>query len=302
MLLWARSDVCLEAEDLVLQLADRASLGVSNNLGSLLHGADHGGRTAHEDLGVVGGGREAFLETISILLWVTKKGRGKAYLDHVRSDKTDTTSPASRGVVEHIVHTEPIILLLELVQLLLEQDVLGVDVGKDQVHLGGVVTTVPGTVADDGLDDLQHGGDTSTTGDHTNVTAHVGGVDHGTLGTAHLHGVTDLQGGQVLGDVTLGVRLHEEVKVTGIFVGGDRSVGAQDLLGLTVDVGGERDVLTDGETEDIGGTGEGETVDADVVGDVGFFLEDEVLELVGDEDLSGLCDLSVISVVLGRFT
>ena len=212
----------------------------------------------------------------------------KTHLDHVRSDKANTTSPPGRGVVEHIVHTEAVILLLELVQLLLEQDILGVDVGKDQVHLGGVVTTVPGTVADDGLDDLQHGGDTSTSGDHTNVTAHVGGVDHGTLGTAHLHGVTDLQGGQVLGDVTLGVSLDEEVKVTGIFVGGNRSVGAQNLLGLAVDVGGERDVLTDGETQDIGWTGESKTVDADIVGDFVLFLEDKVLELVGDEDLSGL--------------
>lgn len=217
-----------------------------------------------------------------------KKKRKETHLDHVRSDKTNTTSPPGRGVVEHIVHTEAIILLLKLFQLLLEQDILGVDVGKDQVHLGGVVTTVPGTVADDGLDDLQHRGDTSTSGDHTNVTAHVGSVDHGTLGAAHLHGLTHLQGGQVLGDVTLGVSLDEEVKVTGIFVGGNRSVGAQNLLGLAVDVGGERDVLTDGQTQDIGGTGERETVDADIVGDFLLFLEDKVLELIGDEDLSGL--------------
>lgn len=52
-------------------------------------------------------------------------------------------------------------------------------------------------------------------------------------------------------------------------------------------------MLADGETQDIGGTGKGETVDGDVVGDFVLFLEDKVLELVGDEDLSGLCDLSV---------
>ena len=52
---------CLEAEDLVLELADRASLGVSERLGSLLHSADHGRRTAHEDFDVAGGGREALL-------------------------------------------------------------------------------------------------------------------------------------------------------------------------------------------------------------------------------------------------
>lgn len=51
----------LEAEDLVLELADGAGLGVAEGLGGLLHGADHGGRTAEEDLDVAGGGREALL-------------------------------------------------------------------------------------------------------------------------------------------------------------------------------------------------------------------------------------------------
>jgi hypothetical protein len=39
------------------------------------------------------------------------------------------------------------------------------------------------------------------------VTAHVGGVDHGALGTPDLHGVADLEVGQILGDVTLRVGL-----------------------------------------------------------------------------------------------
>lgn len=52
---------CSEAEDLVLELADRTSLGVSERLGSLLHSADHRRRTTHEDLDVAGGGREALL-------------------------------------------------------------------------------------------------------------------------------------------------------------------------------------------------------------------------------------------------
>lgn len=51
----------LEAEDLVLKLADGAGLGVAKGLGGLLHGADHGRRTAKENLDVAGGGREALL-------------------------------------------------------------------------------------------------------------------------------------------------------------------------------------------------------------------------------------------------
>lgn len=51
----------LEAEDLVLELADRAGLGVTERLGSLLHRADHGRRTAEQNLDVAGRGRETFL-------------------------------------------------------------------------------------------------------------------------------------------------------------------------------------------------------------------------------------------------
>jgi hypothetical protein len=59
--LFRRSADRLEAEDLVLELADRTSLGVAESLGGLLHSADHGRRTAEEDLDVGGGGGEALL-------------------------------------------------------------------------------------------------------------------------------------------------------------------------------------------------------------------------------------------------
>jgi hypothetical protein len=104
------------------------------------------------------------------------------------------------------------------------------------------------------------------------VTAHVGSVDHGTLGTAYLHGIADLEGSQVLGYVTLGIRLDEEVEVADFIVGGNGGVGADDLLGLAFNGSGERDVLADGQAEDIGGTGQSEAVDGDVVGDVVLLL------------------------------
>lgn len=123
------------------------------------------------------------------------------------------------------------------------------------------------------------------------MAAHVGGVHHGALGATDLHVVANLQFSKILGDVTLGVSLDEQIEVAGLVVGGDRGVRADNLLGLTGDSGGERDVLTDGEAEDIGGTGEGKTVDSDIVRDLVLLLEDEVLELGGVQDLARLCDI-----------
>jgi hypothetical protein len=50
-----------EAEDLVLELADRAGLGVAESLGGLLHSADHGRGTAEKNLDVGSGGGQALL-------------------------------------------------------------------------------------------------------------------------------------------------------------------------------------------------------------------------------------------------
>lgn len=51
----------LEAEDLVLELADRPGLGEAERLGGLLHGTDHGRRAANEDLDISCRGGEKIL-------------------------------------------------------------------------------------------------------------------------------------------------------------------------------------------------------------------------------------------------
>ena len=51
----------LEAEDLVLELADRPGLGEAERLGGLLHGTDHRRGTANEDLDVSCRGGEKVL-------------------------------------------------------------------------------------------------------------------------------------------------------------------------------------------------------------------------------------------------
>lgn len=54
----------LEAEDLVIELADWAGFLESKTLGCLLHSRNHGWRTADEDLGIGRGGWEVFLSWI----------------------------------------------------------------------------------------------------------------------------------------------------------------------------------------------------------------------------------------------
>jgi hypothetical protein len=48
-------------------------------------------------------------------------------------------------------------------------------------------------------------------------------------------------------------------------------------------------MLADGQTQDVGGAGQGKTVDADIVGDLVLLLKDEVLEFGGVQDLARLC-------------
>ena len=62
----------LERKDLVLKLADWAGLVVAEGLSCLLEAADHRGRTADEDLDVVGGLGEPFLENIVSHTFETK--------------------------------------------------------------------------------------------------------------------------------------------------------------------------------------------------------------------------------------
>ena len=219
----------LEAEDLILELADRPSLGETQTLSRLLHCGDHGWGTANQDLDVAG-------------------GRRKLLLDHVGSDKTNTAGPALRWVVQDVVYAELGVPGGKRIEVVLEKNVVGVDVCEDEIDFSLVAG---GATAVDGLDNLQHGGNTGATSDHTEMPDHVGCVDHGTLGALDLHPVADLKVRNVLGDVTGRVRLDQEIKKSLVVIGGGRSVRANDFLRLAFDVGGERDMLADRETEDV---------------------------------------------------
>jgi len=205
------------------------------------------------------------------------------YLDHVSSHKTNTAGPALRRVVQHVVDAEARVLASELVQVLSQKDVLLVHVGENEVNLGLVAGR---SASEDSLGDLQHRGDTSATSDHTKVPDHVGSVDHGTLGALDLHLVADVESCQVTADVSGRVALDEQVEVAGVDIGRDGSVGTNDLLvgdGLSlgvldIEVGGDRDVLADGQTENAVRGGQSEAVDGGVVGEYGLFGQREFLE------------------------
>lgn len=138
-----------------------------------------------------------------------------AYGDHVGRNVSNTASPACRGLVQNIVHPKALVLSGKGVEVLLEKNVLGGYVGEDEVDLGSVACSAS---ADDGPDDLQHGGNAGSAGNHAKVTHHIGSIDESTLGTTHPDCLTDGERGHVLADVAGGVRLDEEVEVAGLVV------------------------------------------------------------------------------------
>lgn len=139
----------------------------------------------------------------------------KSYLNHVGSDKADSTSPAISWLVQNVVDAEALVLGSERIEILLEQNILLGDVGEDQVDLSAVTCLA---AANDGLDDLQHGSNTRTARNHTKVAHHVGCVGEGALGSTNADGLAHGERCKVLADITGGVRLDEQVEVAGLFI------------------------------------------------------------------------------------
>lgn len=119
----------LELEDLVGQLGDSVDLVVTEILGNLGHGRDHGRGSTEEDLDV-------------------GSGLGHVLLDHVSVDEANTAGPALGRGVKDVVDLELGVLLGEEVELGLQDDVLLGDVGKDEVN-DGLVRGVLNNSADD---------------------------------------------------------------------------------------------------------------------------------------------------------
>jgi hypothetical protein len=182
------------------------------------------------------------------------------YVDHVGSDVANATGPALRRLVKNVVNADTGILSSESVEVLLEKNVLGGNVGKDQVDLGLVSGS---SATNDSTDDLKHGSDSGTASNHTKVSDHVGGINEGALGAADLDGLANDERSHVLGDVALRVRLDQEVDVAGLMITRDGGVRADNLLDSAIGLGARStngDVLADRKTENVLGAGKLEAV------------------------------------------
>jgi len=223
-----------------MEFADGIRHGVFEFFEVFLHGGDHRRRTADEEL-AVGGSRVR-----------------EVLLDMLLGDKTDTTLPARGRVVEDVKDLELELMdVLECLKVILEKNIILVDVGVDEGN-GSTVEGVP----EGGADDLDHGGDTSTTGNQAEMANHVGGVVEVTLGTLDTDGVANLQEGNVLGNVTLLIGLDDEIEVTAVIVVGNGGVASSD--DLAVNLCGNGDVLANREAKNVLNVGECETVDGGV--------------------------------------
>lgn len=122
------------------------------------------------------------------------------------ANEPNPARPPLRRVIQHIIHREPLrVLLRELVELLLQQDVLVVDVRVDEAQLRQVER-----VFERGADDLEHGGDAGAAGDHAELAGEGGVVGELAFGPFDADFVADFEERDVAGDVTLFVGLTSQ--------------------------------------------------------------------------------------------
>ena len=145
---------------------------------------------------------------------------GEVLLNLVLGNETGTASPIGRWVVEHIEDGEPGRMgRCQLIQFGLEQDVRWIDVGVDETNF----SLIRG-IFESSTDNLEHGGDTRSSSDHSELTRQIGGIDEFTLGAFDPELVTNPEEGHVAGDVSFLVGLEmiqhnvERVKVTRTFI------------------------------------------------------------------------------------
>lgn len=249
----------LEHEDLVVDLADGAGSGVLESLQVGFHGGDHGWGAANEDLG----GRSRW---------------GELLRDVFLANESNTSSPASRCVVQNVVDLETVGEHgNQVIELDTEKDIFLADVGVDESELGWVAGVEEGVA-----DDLEHGSDTGSTSDEAEFLGEVGAVDELTLGALDADVVSDLELAEVLRNVAFLVGLDNQVKVSEIINAGGGGVAASDILALNL--GGNRDVLPSGKAKGVLGVGEGESIESSVGRDDDLLLKGELLPCVGVED------------------
>lgn len=232
----------LEAEDLVLHLADSPGLVVSKLIEVLLAGIDHRRWSTHENL---------------VSLFRTRQ----VLLDGLLGYESSVTTPSLGRVIEEVVDSESIrVVSSQSVQFILEQNVFLSDIGVDEIDLSLVLRVLQGS-----SDDLKTRSESGTTSNHTNLVGQFRSVVHLTLGALDLDELANLELVNVLGDVSIGVRLDDQVEEASVIVGRSGSVGSLDIL--AIDVGLEGDVLTNGQAENTVALRQTESVEGSVTRD-----------------------------------
>lgn len=119
-------------------------------------------------------------------------------LDMVLADKALATGPSCGRLVKNVVDFDLVGSAgSHGVEFILEKDILGGDVRVDQGYFS-LVGRVPG----DGLDDLVHGGDPSTAGQHAKVANKTGRVVELALRSLDTNLLSDFHLGDVFRDIS----------------------------------------------------------------------------------------------------
>jgi len=175
-------------------------------------------------------------------------GCGNLARNHVFGHKSDTSIPALRGrVVQNVVNLKPLgVPNNQFIQLRFEQDIFKPDIGVDERDFGLILW-----VLYNGTNDLQHGGDAGATSDHSEVRNESRLIPELTFGTLDADRLAESEERKVPGDVTLLVGLDEQLEVASVIIGGNRRIGAHDVLAVYLRL--YRNVLSNWKAEDVVG-------------------------------------------------
>jgi len=249
----------LEDEDLIFSLANGAGSRILKSIEISFHSRDHGRRTTDKDLGT--------------------RARTRKVLSNVLfRDKANTTLPVRRRIVQDVIDLEAIREHgNEVVEFSPEQNVLLVDVGVDEGEFGWVTGIEKGIT-----DDLKHGGDTSSSGNETELGGEFRGVSKLALGSLDTDFVANLEKGKVTRDIALLIGLHNKVKVAKVVITSGRSVAPDNVLSINLSSYG--DVLSSGKTQIVLWIGETETIERGVGGNLDLLDERELSPGIRAED------------------
>lgn len=260
----------LEGEHLVLHLADSPRLLVSQLIEVLLASIHHRWWSTHQNLNIIS------------RCW-------EELLDSLLCDEPLLSDKVGRWFVEEVQHPESVrVVSCQLVQLITKKNVTFRDIGIDEINLCLVLWVLQRCT-----DNLQTWSEASSTCDHAQSSGQFRVVAHLALWTLDLDWLSDFESIEDFGNVTVWVRLDDQIKETQVVVGRSRRVGTLDILAVNLGLNGN--VLADGKTEDGVGLGQTETVEGSVVGDFFAFDEVEILPYFGIQDWLWLCAGGVVS-------